>query len=432
MGASPPPSSGQMPETPADSTSTERRLSPTELLLLTLASAVVTANAYYIHPIISEVARGFEVRDAVIGIVPGANQLALALGVFLLLPLGDLVSNRKLVTITVAGQFLSITGMAFATDFRLFTLASTILGFFTIAPYLLPAYASKRVDPARLGAVTAMLTTGVIGGILVARAGAGIVAETFGWRTVYYIASSFMLIVSILLPFIMDEREAGSDSQPKQSYFKLLFSMFPLLRRYPEIIISGAMQGLGFGVFLSVWMGLGLHLPDMGYGVDVVGYLAAFAGFNLFTTPPLGRWADRVGPYKARIVAAAVNFLAVCLLWPLGYNLWLLIVPIVLMTLLGPLVDICNRMTFLSLEANIRTRLMTIYIVMMFIGGGISSSAGTAVYDFAGWPGNAVLAMAMSGGLLLLALLSWRIWGGRTLQTADGGGDAIEGGERAD
>ena len=89
-------------------------------------------------------------------------------------------------------------------------------------------------------------------------------------------------------------------------------------------------------------------------------------------------------------------------------------------------------MTFLSLEANIRTRLMTIYIVMMFIGGGISSSAGTAVYDFAGWPGNAVLAMAMSGGLLLLALLSWRIWGGRTLQTADGGGDAIEGGERAD
>jgi predicted MFS family arabinose efflux permease len=383
------------------------------MLLLTLASAVVTANAYYIHPIISEVADGFEVRHAIIGIVPGANQLALALGVFLLLPLGDRISNRKLVTITVAGQFLSITGMAFATDFRLFTLASTILGFFTIAPYLLPAYASKRVDPARLGAVTAMLTTGVIGGILVARAGAGIVAETFGWRTVYYAAACFMLIVSILLPFIMDEREAGARDEPQQSYFSLLLSMVSLVKRYPEIIVSGAMQGLGFGVFLAIWMGLGLHLPDMGYGVDVVGYLAAFAGFNLFTTPALGRWADRVGPYKARILAACVNFLAVCLLWPLGYNLWLLIIPVVLMTLLGPLVDICNRMTFLSLDPKIRTRLMTIYIVMMFIGGGISSSAGTAVYDYAGWPGNAVLAMCMSGGLLSLAILSWRIWGKR-------------------
>ena len=417
MGATPPPSE------PAK----ERRLSKTETLLLTLASAVVTANAYYIHPIISEVARGFEVSDAVIGIVPGANQLALALGVFLLLPLGDRVSNRKLVSFTVAGQFLSITGMAFATDFRLFTLASTVLGFFTIAPYLLPAYASKRVDPARLGAVTAMLTTGVIGGILVARAGSGIIAETFGWRTVYYIAAAFMLVVSILLPFVMDEREAGAKDAPKQSYASLLLSMFPLVKRYPEIIVSGTMQGLGFGVFLSVWMGLGLHLPDMGYGVDVVGYLAGFAIFNLFTTPWLGRWADRVGPYKARILAACVNFLAVCLLWPLGYSLWLLIIPVVLMTALGPLVDICNRMTFLSLAPNIRTRLMTIYIVMMFIGGGISSSAGTAVYDFAGWPGNAVLAMAMSASLLALAILSWRIWGREIASAAGKSEETIEG-----
>ncbi len=395
----------------------ERRLSKTEIFLLTLACAVVTANAYYIHPIISEVARDFDVGHGLIGIVPGANQIALALGVFLLLPLGDRVSNRKLVTFTVAGQFVSIACMALAQDFRLFTLASTVLGFFTIAPYLLPTYASKRVDPARLGAVTAMLTTGVIGGILVARAGSGIIAETLGWRTVYYLAAGLMLIVSILLPFIMDEREAGHDEQPKQGYFSLLLSIFPLVRRHPEILLSGMIQGLGFGVFLSVWMGLGLHLPDMGYGVDVVGYLAAFSLINLFTTPFLGRWADDVGPYKARIVGGSVNFSGVCLLWPMGGSVWLLIVPITLMTLVGPLVDICNRMTFLNLAPQIRTRLMTVYIVMMFVGGGISSSAGTAVYDWAGWPGNAMLAMAMSGTLVALSLVAWA-WRGRSRSSA--------------
>lgn len=383
-----------------------------EVMLLTLACAVVTANAYYIHPIISEVANTFDVDKGLIGIVPGANQLALALGVFLLLPLGDRISNRKLVTVTVAGQFLSITGMAFATDFRLFTLASTILGFFTIAPYLLPTYASKRVDPARLGAVTAMLTTGVIGGILVARAGAGVIAETLGWRTVYYIAASLMLVVSILLPFIMDEREAGADTEPKQSYFSLLFSMFGLVKRNPEILLSGTIQGLGFGVFLSVWMGIGLHLPDMGYGVDIVGYLAAFSILNLFTTPFLGRWADNVGPYKARMVFASINFVGICLLWPLGYNLWLLIIPIMLMTLVGPAVDITSRMTFLSLAPQIRTRLMTIYIVMMFIGGGISSSAGTAVYGAFGWAGNGILAITMSATLVALCAVAW-MWKGR-------------------
>lgn len=394
-----------MTDTP-DTATTERRLSSTEVLLLTFAAAVVTANAYYIHPIISEVARGFDVDKGLIGIVPGANQIALALGVFLLLPLGDRISNRKLVTFTVAGQFLSMVGMAFAQDFRLFTLAATVLGFFTIAPYLLPAYASKRVDPVRLGQVTATLTTGVIGGILVARAGAGVVAEHFGWRTVYYIASGFMLAVSIALPMIMDEREADTGEAAGQSYPRLLFSMFGLIRRHPEILLSGTIQGLGFGTFLAVWMGIGLHLPDMGYGVDVVGYLAGFAIFNLFTTPRFGRWADNVGPRRARLVVAALNFAGVLLLWPFGYNLWLLIVPTMLMTLVGPVVDITNRMTFLSLEPQIRTRLMTVYIVMMFIGGGMSSSAGTAVYAWAGWMGTAALATAMSGALLALSAIS--------------------------
>ena len=77
-----------------------------------------------------------------------------------------------------------------------------------------------------------------------------------------------------------------------------------------------------------------------------------------------------------------------------------------LMTLVGPVVDITNRMTFLSLEPQIRTRLMTVYIVMMFIGGGMSSSAGTAVYAWAGWMGTAALATAMSGALLALSAIS--------------------------
>ena len=61
-------------------------LSRTQEYALAVVVAVVTANAYYIHPIIGEVARDFGVGDAEIGVVPALNQLALALGIFLLLP----------------------------------------------------------------------------------------------------------------------------------------------------------------------------------------------------------------------------------------------------------------------------------------------------------------------------------------------------------
>mgnify|MGYP006272631201 CR=1 FL=1 len=384
------------------------RLSGPQVLMLALTAAVVTANAYYIHPIVARVAADFGVGPALIGIVPAANQVALALGIFLLLPLGDRIDNRRLTLIFVIGQIAALATMALAQEFWLFAAGSTVLGFFTIAPYILPAYASKRVPSAKLGQVTAVLTTGIIAGILVARTGSGVIGEHVGWRSVYLIAVVLMTLVAICLPLTMDRDppptvEGGS----RKSYPALLASILPLIREHPSILVSGAIQGLSFGIFLSVWLGLGLHLtsPEMGYGVDTVGYLSAIAAINLLATPRLGAWADRVGARRARSILAGIQWAGVLLLWPLGQNLWVLILPLLVMNTAGPAVDVTNRMTFLDQSPDRRTRLMTVYIVMMFVGGGLSSWAGTAVYDLAGWTGNALLALAQSS---LVFLLAWR------------------------
>ena len=384
-------------------------LTPVRLLMLALASAVVTANAYYIHPIIARVAADFDISAAAIGAVPALNQMALALGIFLLLPLGDQVSNKRLVTVLVTCQFLSIAIMAFSQSYILFVVGSTILGFFTIAPYLLPAYASKRVAPERLGLVTATLTTGVIGGILVARAGSGIIAEHFGWRAVYFVATVLMLIVSLVLPLIMDEREDRPEGG-RQKYSRLVLSVIPLIRRHPEILVSGTIQGLSFGSFMAVWMGLGLHLTSeqMGYGVDVVGYLAAFSVIGLLSTPHLGAYADRIGARRARLLYGSMQLASTVLFLLFGYNLWLLMVPIALTNVFGPSIDVAGRMTVLSQAPDIRTRLMTVYIVLMFIGGGIGSWGGTAAYGIAGWLGSAGLAVTMIAGVLALSWFAWK------------------------
>ena len=395
-------------------------LSQKQIYVLAIASAVVVANAYYIHPIISLIAEAFEIAPGMIGIVPAFNQIALALGIFCLLPLGDLISNRRLTTLSVALQSLCVFAMALSPGFELFLGASTLLGFVTIAPYLLPAYASKRVAPDQLGYVTAMLTTGIIVGILVARAGAGIVAELFGWRPVYFIAASLMLAVTVALPRIMTpQAESGSDaSQDRQGlswtgYFTLLGSLWPLIGRHKEVLLSGAIQGLGFGTFLLIWMGIGLHLPspEMGYGVDVVGYLALLAIVSMVTTPRFGRWADQVGPRRARMVFAGVQALAVISFLFVGQNLWLMIVPILLTNMFGPSVDVTGRMTFLALAPEIRTRLMTVYIVLMFLGGGLGSWIGTASYAWDGWYGMTSMASLMAlvmWGLCVFGYLRYR------------------------
>ena len=384
-----------------------------DLLLLALASAVVTANAYYIHPIIALVAKDFGVAPSAIGLVPALNQIALALGIFFLLPLGDRFSNRQLAIVFAAGQFLGLLMMAFGSSFWVFVAGSTFLGFSTITPYLLPAYASKRVLPGELGRVTATLTTGVIAGILLARVGAGWVGEHLGWRTVYYGAAAVMLAITLLLPRIMDEREKSEDLAPAGSYLSLVLSVVPIVRRHPEVLVSGTIQGVGFGIFLSVWLTLGLHLtsPEMGYGTDTVGYLAALSLLNLLTTAPMGAWADRIGPRKARFLISLVQFAGVCLLGVFGHSLWLLIIPLTLMNVVGPLIDVTGRMTFLGLPPEVRTRLMTAYIVLMFVGGGIASWGATYVYELAGWHGTTVLTLVLSAGLVALSFLSMMIFG---------------------
>ncbi len=387
----------------------EDYLSRGQLYALALATAVVVANAYYIHPIVAPVAAAFGVSNAMIGAVPAFNQIALALGIFLFLPLGDRVRNVRLATVFTIGQFIAIVAMGFVEDFRLFLIASTVLGLFTITPYLIPAYVSKRVDPRQLGHAVAIVTTGVALGILLARLGAGVIGEYFGWRTIYWIAALLLALVCAVLPWLMREPRTARAPEEQMSYAALLRSIFTLARGNRHVLLSGSIQGLNFGIFLSIWLAIGLHLPDIGYGVDVVGYLAGVSIINLAITPPLGKWTDRIGPRKARLIVACIQLVAAILLFLGEDSLWILVAPLLILTAVGPVIDICGRATILIEEPAIRTRLMTVYIMLMFIGGGMVSWAATATYELAGWTGSCLLVLMLAISVLGLSAVARRL-----------------------
>ena len=381
----------------------ETPLSGARLYALAALGGAVVANAYYIHPIIAEVARDFGVGEARIGLVPALNQLALAIGIILLLPLGDVLGNRRLVAIFSVLQAAALAAMTVAGNFELFLLASTALGFVTIAPYIIPAYASRRVPPERLGHVTAILTAGVIFGILVARVGAGVVAEYADWRWIYAFATAAMLLAVATLRWTMDPPRPRADAP---GYLQTLRSLPRLALAYPQTLWAGTIQGLNFAMFIAIWLALALHLtsPQMGYGTDAVGYLAGFGLVSLVATPRLGGLADRFGPARARLWFAAIQMAGIALLWPFGTSIWLLMVAIFLLNLVGPSIDVTGRMEVLAAPPDTRNRLMTVYIAIMFAGGGLGGALGTMVYAAFGWGGTAA---ALFGTSALLATLAW-------------------------
>jgi MFS family permease len=206
--------------------------------------------------------------------------------------------------------------------------------------------------------------------------------------------------------------EPASAKQPQASYRAVIGSVFTLAAKHPDMRVSAAIQGLNFAIFTASWLALALHLtgPAMGYGTDDVGYLAGIAAVSVFTTPRLGRWADKVGPRRARIAAALVQLAGIALFYPLGGSIWSIAVPLFITNLVGPTVDVTGRMTLFTLAPEIRTRLTTSYIVTMFIGGAIGSAAGTAVFDFGGWGATCALLLGMSCSVVALAIYAERRW----------------------
>ncbi|MEO0440877.1 MAG: MFS transporter [Pseudomonadota bacterium] len=366
------------------------------------------AHGYYIHPLIAPVGADFGVSGTWLGLVPAFNQIALALGILLLLPLGDRVNNRKLLTIFAAGQLIALLAMALAADFRIFVIASSVLGFATITPYLVPAYVTKRVKPERVGHVTGILTAGITAGLLASRAGAGVLGHYFGWRSAYWVGAALALAVLVIVPLIMEKDEKlRDDSEPQESYGALIASLWPIIRTMPDVLLAGALQALSFGFFLALWLGIGLHLTSaqMGYGVDVVGYLALLAATNIIVAPWSGRLADRIGAEKVRVLFAVVQWIGAVLLFVAGTSLWILIIPVILSNFGGASMDVANRTILFGRAPEIRTRLMTVYIVIMFLGGGLSSWLGTAAYAWGGW--NAIAGMSLAFATLILGLAIW-------------------------
>jgi predicted MFS family arabinose efflux permease len=383
------------------------RIGEAQLYIYSMSCAVAVASGYYIHPLIARVGESFGVSGFLLGLVPGLNQIGIALGILLLLPLGDKINNRTLVSLCLAGQCAGLFALATLTNYPAFLFASFMLGFLTITPYLLPTYVTKRVRPERLGHVTGIITAGLTVGILAARAGGGVVGHYFGWRATYVVGGTLVLILLLTLRATMKEPgEASSEKPEPVGYFSLLRSLLPLLTKTPGLIRAALIQALGFGAFIALWLGVGLHLtsPAMGYGVDTVGYLSLVAIVNAYISPVAGRWIDRSGPAHARKILSLIKFSGAAILPIAGENLWILVVALLLFNGPGAAIDIANRTILFRLRPEIRTRLITNYVVIMFIGGGLASWLATIAFSAFGWIGISLLVITMC---LLIIALAW-------------------------
>ncbi len=378
-----------------------RRLPRPLVALLAVACGASVANLYYIQPLLNEVAQAFGVSDALAGLLVTCAQVGYLLGLALLVPLGDVLERRGLISAVLVLTALACAACAAAPAFGVLAAALVAVGVTSVVAQIVVPLSASLAGPEERGQVVGTVMSGLLIGILIARTASGLVAELGGWRLVFVLAAAAMLALSLVL------RRALPHAPPPTAlrYHEVLRSVLELVRGEPVLrqrMVLGALQMCGFSILWTTITFLLGHAPyDYSEGVIGLFGLAGVAGASI--APLAGRAADRGHGRLALTLFLGCVLISWALMRIGGSSLAALIVGIVLFDLGLQGAQISNQTAIYRLRPEARSRLTTAYMVSVFIGGTVGSVLGATIYSTGGWDTTC----ALGAGVAACGLLVW-------------------------
>lgn len=371
------------------------------VVLLATASGMTVANLYYAQPLLSSLRDVFHVGETAAGGLITLTQVGYVLGMLLLVPLGDRLEKRRLITVLLAVTTLALLAAGLATSFPMLLIASLISGGTSVVAQILVPFAASLAPDHTRGRIVGRVMSGLLTGILLSRTLSSLVSDVAGWRVVYLGSAVLMALLALALHAALP-RQAATTAIP---YGQVLRSTVRLVRVHPALLRRGLYQAAMFGAFSAFWTTVSYVLtgPRFHYSPIGVGVFALVGAAGAAVAPFAGRWADRklVRPMTGAGLAAAAVAFAVA---GLGQrHILLLALAAVLLDMAVQTTLILGQHTVYQLDANARARLNSAFIALFFVGGALGSQFGSLAFHAGGWTAVALLGTALP----VLALLYW-------------------------
>lgn len=369
------------------------------ILLFAFSCGAIVANLYYAQPIIALIAPDLHMSGGMASLIVSLTQIGYAAGLFFLVPLGDLVENKKLMIVTA---LTSIASLALAATVRapgLFLAVSLIVGFSSVAVQLLIPLAAHLAPSESRGRVVGTIMSGLLLGILLSRPVASFIADHFGWRAVFAFGAATMAVVTVLLMLTVPSRLPAHQA----TYMQLIRSLGRLVATQPALRERSLYQGLMFGSFSLFWSAAPVELMHHHHlSQSAIALFSLVGAMGASSAPIAGRLADAGHTGRATVVAlglAAASF-APALFVP-GAGVAGLVATGILLDFAVQMNMVLGQREIYALDAHSRNRLNSIYMTSIFVGGAIGSALASALYEHGGWTWIATV-----GALFPLAALA--------------------------
>ncbi|RKN85435.1 MFS transporter [Paenibacillus ginsengarvi] len=356
------------------------------IFLLAAACGLIVANLYYAQTLVGPIRDAIGLTSAAASSVVTVTQIGYVAGLLFIVPLSDIVENRRLtiyVLIVLIGALLTV---AFAPSAPLFLIASLFIGIGAVVAQILVPFAAYLASEDQRGRVVGNVMSGLLLGIMFARPLASFMTSLWGWRAIFIGSAIAIALLMALLSLALPVRKP----LPEVRYGKLIVSLGVILRQTPALRRRALYQACLFGAFSLFWTIVPLHLADsFGMSQTGIAWFALVGVGGALAAPIAGRLADK-GWGKLltgiAIVVAGLSFLLIHL-FQSSSTLALLLLLISAVTLdmavSGNLV-VSQRQIY-SLGAEARGRLNGLFMAIFFLGGAAGSSLGGWSYAQGGW-----------------------------------------------
>lgn len=371
------------------------------LALFATTACLLVGNLYYVQPLLGLLSVEFGRPITDMGYLTTFTQLGYALGILFLVPLGDVLNRRNLLTAVMAANVCALLVAAASPVYWLFGAASLVIGVTSCGIMVIVPYAASHAEDHNRGRAIGTIMTGVLLGVLLARTVSGFLGEYMGWRGTYVLAALVVLTLASAMRLAMPPEQRRG----KLEYARLLLSLADVVRMHPVLRLRSFFVFLSFSSFIIMWTGLTFLLagPPFHYPADKIGLFGLVGAAGALSANLAGRMADKG---KAGLATTAFGVMLM-LSWaglafagraPLAIAAGVFFLDIAVQGL-----QITNQVVIYRRNPEMRSRITSVYIFIMFVGAAGGSAAASASYDYGGWTGLCVL-----GGTLPAILVA--VW----------------------
>jgi predicted MFS family arabinose efflux permease len=372
-------------------------------MVLAVACGVIIANLYYVQPLTGLISAAFHMPHETNGLLVTVPLVGYGIGLLMIVPLGDLLENRRLVLTLIGAEMLCTLALSLTKWPAAYLFIALLIGIVASVVQILVPYITYLVPEASRGRAVGRVVSGVMLGVMLARPVSSMIASVWSWREVFRMSAILMAAVIVALRIALP---------PRRPVHQLTYG--GLLRSLGQIFVStelvrrrGIYHASMFGTFSVFWTAVPLWLGGPMFGLTQKGIAwVALAGVAGAIAPPIaGRIADKglsqAGTAAALLLASASFVLSDLARGHSAFSLGVVIASAILLDFAVVANLVFSQRAIYSLGAEQRSRLNGLFMATFFAGGAIGSALSGWAFARFGWAGVSVLGVLLPLSALL-------------------------------